>query len=57
MLGAGASNNKVKYSRLAAEDDGYIDLQVRGFFSFFSTNLTLSLMSHAAQWIVPEPGN
>lgn len=56
MLGAGVSNNKVKYSRLAADDDGYIDLQVRGFF-FFSTNLTLSLMSHAALWIVPEPGN
>lgn len=30
MLGAGTSNNKVKYSRLAADDDGYIDLQVRG---------------------------
>lgn len=29
MLGAGTSNNKVKYSRLAADDDGYIDLQVR----------------------------
>uniref|UniRef100_A0A8C6UGA3 Transmembrane protein 230 n=1 Tax=Neogobius melanostomus TaxID=47308 RepID=A0A8C6UGA3_9GOBI len=27
MLSAGASNNKVKYSRLAADDDGYIDLQ------------------------------
>lgn len=29
MLGGGTSNNKVKYSRLAADDDGYIDLQVR----------------------------
>lgn len=28
MLGAGMANNKVKYSRLAADDDGYIDLQV-----------------------------
>ncbi|XP_013857902.1 transmembrane protein 230 [Austrofundulus limnaeus] len=27
MLSAGVSNNKVKYSRLAADDDGYIDLQ------------------------------
>lgn len=27
-LGAGIPNNKVKYSRLAADDDGYIDLQV-----------------------------
>ncbi|XP_024863657.1 transmembrane protein 230a isoform X1 [Kryptolebias marmoratus] len=27
MLAAGMSNNKVKYSRLAADDDGYIDLQ------------------------------
>lgn len=25
----GAGNNKVKYSRLAADEDGYIDLQVR----------------------------
>ncbi|TMS08462.1 Transmembrane protein 230 [Larimichthys crocea] len=29
MLGAGTSNNKVKYSRLAADDDGYIDLQFK----------------------------
>lgn len=29
VLGAGMPNNKVKYSRLAADDDGYIDLQVR----------------------------
>ncbi|KAF1377309.1 hypothetical protein PFLUV_G00199390 [Perca fluviatilis] len=29
MLGAGISNNKVKYSRLAADDDGYIDLQFK----------------------------
>ncbi|XP_034565916.1 transmembrane protein 230a isoform X1 [Notolabrus celidotus] len=29
MLGAGASNNKVKYSRLAADDEGYIDLQFK----------------------------
>lgn len=28
MLGVGIPNNKVKYSRLAADDDGYIDLQV-----------------------------
>uniref|UniRef100_A0A3B3I5H8 Transmembrane protein 230 n=2 Tax=Oryzias latipes TaxID=8090 RepID=A0A3B3I5H8_ORYLA len=27
MLAAGLSNNKAKYSRLAASDDGYIDLQ------------------------------
>lgn len=31
MLAAGISNNKVKYARLAADDDGYIDLQVRDF--------------------------
>lgn len=45
MLGAGMSNNKVKYSRLAADDDGYIDLQVNDFFFFFvnSTKLTSSL--------------
>lgn len=48
MLGAGISNNKVKYSRLAADDDGYIDLQVRDFFFGNSVKLTLSLMSHAA---------
>ncbi|XP_031594893.1 transmembrane protein 230-like isoform X2 [Oreochromis aureus] len=29
MLTAGISNNKVKYSRLAADDDGYIDLQFK----------------------------
>ncbi|XP_075935968.1 transmembrane protein 230-like isoform X1 [Anarhichas minor] len=29
MLGVGISNNKVKYSRLAADDDGYIDLQFK----------------------------
>ncbi|XP_042365754.1 transmembrane protein 230a [Plectropomus leopardus] len=29
MLGAGPSNNKVKYSRLAADEDGYIDLQFK----------------------------
>ncbi|KAM8828735.1 transmembrane protein 230-like isoform 2-T5 [Spinachia spinachia] len=29
MLGAATSNNKVKYSRLAADDDGYIDLQFK----------------------------
>lgn len=29
MLPVGASNNKVKYSRLAADDDGYIDLQFK----------------------------
>uniref|UniRef100_A0AAV2IWP4 Transmembrane protein 230 n=1 Tax=Knipowitschia caucasica TaxID=637954 RepID=A0AAV2IWP4_KNICA len=29
MLSAGASNNKVKYSRLAADEDGYIDLQFK----------------------------
>jgi hypothetical protein len=29
VLGGGSSNNKVKYSRLAADEDGYIDLQVR----------------------------
>lgn len=59
MLGAGMSNNKVKYSRLAADDDGYIDLQVRDLFFFFGncTELTLSLTSHAAPWIVQEPGN
>ncbi|XP_027882151.1 transmembrane protein 230-like [Xiphophorus couchianus] len=29
MLTAGLSNNKAKYSRLAADDDGYIDLQFK----------------------------
>lgn len=29
MLAAGLSNNKAKYSRLAADDDGYIDLQFK----------------------------
>ncbi|XP_055009381.1 transmembrane protein 230-like isoform X2 [Boleophthalmus pectinirostris] len=29
MLNAGSSNNKVKYSRLSADDDGYIDLQFK----------------------------
>lgn len=29
MLSAGISSNKVKYSRLAADDDGYIDLQFK----------------------------
>lgn len=29
MLGAGMSNSTFKYSRLAADEDGYIDLQVR----------------------------
>lgn len=28
MLGAGMSNSSFKYSRLAADEDGYIDLQV-----------------------------
>lgn len=33
MLGAGMSNSSFKYSRLAADEDGYIDLQVsHGFF-------------------------
>lgn len=39
MLAAGISSNKVKYSRLAADDDGYIDLQVRD-------------LCHAPLWIV-----
>lgn len=56
MLGAGTSNNKVKYSRLAADEDGYIDLQVRHFLFFFG-NSTLPLISPAALWIVQEPGN
>lgn len=34
MLGAATSNNAVKYSRLAVDEDGYIDLQVRDFSSF-----------------------
>lgn len=34
MLGAGMPNNKVKYSRLAADDDGYLDLQVRRLSPF-----------------------
>lgn len=38
MLGAGMANNKVKYSRLAADDDGYIDLQVRRLFISFSNS-------------------
>lgn len=29
MLGAGMSNSSFKYSRLAADEDGYIDLQVK----------------------------
>ncbi|XP_076016085.1 transmembrane protein 230-like [Genypterus blacodes] len=29
MSSGGLSNNKVKYSRLAADDDGYIDLQFK----------------------------
>ncbi|XP_008322879.1 transmembrane protein 230a [Cynoglossus semilaevis] len=29
LLAAAPSNNKVKYSRLAADDDGYIDLQFK----------------------------
>ena len=38
MLGSGVSNAKVKYSRLAADEDGYIDLQVRDqFFQFVKT--------------------
>ncbi|KAM3873789.1 transmembrane protein 230a [Diretmus argenteus] len=28
-LGSGMTNNKVKYSKLAADDDGYIDLQFK----------------------------
>lgn len=37
MLGAGMSNSSFKYSRLAADEDGYIDLQVRPcFLSIFS---------------------
>lgn len=32
MLGAGMSNSSFKYSRLAADEDGYIDLQVRPCF-------------------------
>lgn len=38
MLGAGMANNKVKYSRLAADDDGYIDLQVRCLFFSLSNS-------------------
>lgn len=34
--------NKVKYSRLAADEDGYIDLQVRDLFFGSSANLTLA---------------
>lgn len=33
MLGAGMSNSSFKYSRVAADEDGYIDLQV-GHSSF-----------------------
>lgn len=40
MLGAGISSNKVKYSRLAADDDGYIDLQVRHLF-FLGNSINL----------------
>lgn len=32
MLGAGMSNSSFKYSRLAADEDGYIDLQVSHSF-------------------------
>lgn len=31
MSGAGLANSNFKYSRLAADDDGYIDLQVSHF--------------------------
>lgn len=52
MLGAGISNNKVKYSRLAADDDGYIDLQVRHLF--FLGNSINPMSSYAALQIVQE---
>lgn len=41
LLAAAPSNNKVKYSRLAADDDGYIDLQVRTIILEFLQGLTL----------------
>lgn len=42
MLGAGMSNSSFKYSRLAADEDGYIDLQVShsDFGSFFFKTIT-----------------
>lgn len=43
MLGAGMANNKVKYSRLAADDDGYIDLQV-------SPLVTLRTQTRVSVW-------
>lgn len=42
MLTAGISNNKVKYSRLAADDDGYIDLQVRDFVDWWQNVKNIS---------------
>lgn len=45
MLTAGISNNKVKYSRLAADDDGYIDLQVRDFVDWWQ-NVTKTFLHH-----------
>lgn len=58
MLGAGISNNKAKYSRLAADEDGYIDLQVRDLFFFFgnfkpdiaSDVVSCSSMDCSAAW-------
>lgn len=50
MLTAGISNNKVKYSRLAADDDGYIDLQVRDFVDWWQ-NVTKTFLHHQ-QWFV-----
>lgn len=32
VVSGGMSNSGVKYSRLATDDDGYIDLQVRPWF-------------------------
>lgn len=55
MLGAG--NNKVKYSRLAADEDGYIDLQVRPLFFSNSTNLTSTIFTlhcEMVQFICPH---
>ncbi len=50
MLGAGISNNKVKYSRLAADDDGYIDLQVRGLFVDIISDVSCCSMDRSGAW-------
>lgn len=47
MSGTGGPNNKVKYSRLAADDDGYIDLQVRTCVLLFGNS---TIPTKLAEW-------